>query len=64
MTTCGAEQYLNTLAKGLYQTVRSLIAEENQEVKQQDIPPLVAQLINRTLRHRMPAIEGMRAVCL
>lgn len=63
LTQGGAEQYLNFLAKGLYQTVRSLMAETHPDVDAKKLRPLVAQLVNRVLAHRIAAVRGMRAVC-
>jgi len=63
MTQTGAEQYLTEIAKGLYQTVRSLAAETRPEIDTQKLPALVAQLVNRSLVYRFPAIRGRRAVC-
>ena len=63
MTPIGGEQLLNSLAKGLYPTIRSLVAEDRIDINHKDIPPLVAQVVNRITRHRFPAVEARRMVC-
>lgn len=63
LTQIGAEQYFNCLARGMYQTVRSLVNEEHPDVNTRELPTLVARLANATLKHRYAALEGRRAVC-
>lgn len=63
LTPTGADQYLGALSKGLYQTIRSLMIEPHVDVDTRKLPPLVAQIVNRILVHRFPAIRGRRAVC-
>src|SRR5690606_18063396 len=63
LTSVGAGQYFGYIAKGLGQTVRFMLTDDQgHSVAPDAVYPLVSKIVNQLVRHRQDALIGCRAI--